>query len=251
MSIMDFFRPQVPAVPQSQESQQPGVTPPTATTTQTGGTAPGNPTLPAGATPPTPGTPNIGSPLDQYADLWKTDPNAAPTGNPANLFNVDPAKLQEAASKTDFTHVVTPELRQKLQAGGDDAMSATLEVINKVAQANFAQSALATTKIVEQALTKYQEANDARISGMIKQQTVSENLRGENPIFNNPAISPLVSAMEQQLTSKFPGASAAEITKMAKDYIAGVATAFTPTPAASSTKEADAGDTYDWSNFLK
>src|SRR5690242_1641917 len=41
--------------------------------------------------------------LDKFADLWETpsaDPNAATTGQP--LFNIDPAKIQEAVRSQNF-----------------------------------------------------------------------------------------------------------------------------------------------------
>lgn len=251
MSMMDFFR--GPATPNTQVAQ-PGQTPPAAV--QPGGAvSPTNPTVPA-ATPATPAptttqvTPENSanqSPLDQFADLWKTDPNAAPPGNIDNLFNIDPAKLQEAAAKTNFSQVISQDTIQKMAAGGQEAVEAFSDSMNKVAQAVYAQSAMATAKIVEQALGKAQASYDARIPSLIKQHQVSDNLRNESPIFNNPAVSPLISAMEVTFTQKYPNASAGEITKMAKDYIAAIATSFAPAPqepAPTASKD------YDWSSFL-
>lgn len=254
MSIMDFFR--GAATPNTQVAQ-PGQTPPTAV--QPGGaTSPTNPTVPAATQSPqgTPGTQNTPttpepsanqSPLDQFADLWKTDPNAATPGTIDNLFNIDPAKLQEAAAKTNFSQVISQDTIQKMAAGGQEAVEAFSDSMNKVAQAVYAQSAMATAKIVEQALGKAQASYDARIPNLIKQHQVSDNLRNESPIFNNPAVSPLISAMEVTFTQKYPNASAGEITKMAKDYIAAIATSFSPAPPAPAPSNPNE---YDWSKFL-
>lgn len=244
MSIMDFFRPQQTATPP--QVAQPGQTPPPVTTPP-GATDPTNPTVPANS-PGTPGEPKVESPLDQFADLWKIDPNAAAAGKAENLFNIDPAKLQEAASKTNFSQVISQDTIQKMAAGGQEAVEAFVDSMNKVAQATYAQSAMATAKIVEQALGKAQESYDARIPNLIKQHQVSDNLRNESPIFNNPAVSPLISAMEVTFTQKYPNASASEITKMAKDYISAISTSLAPqqpqAPVDPSKQE------YDWSKFL-
>ncbi len=249
MSIMDFFRQPAPATPANTQVAQSGQTPPAATT-PTGATNPTNPTVPAGQPQQTADAAK--SPLDAFAELWKIDPTKQPAGTPEALFNIDPAKLQEAASKTDFSQVITPETVQRMSAGGEDAVKAFVESMNKVAQATYAQSAMASATIVQQALAKAQESYDARIPNLIKQHTVSDNLRTENPALNNPAVAPLISAMEIQFTQKFPQASAAEITKMAKEYISTIATAFAPpAPAAQSQQAGTVNGEYDFSSFLK
>ena len=81
---------------------------------------------------------------DAFADLWK--PVEGQT--PEQLFpNIDPAKLMEAAKKTDFAKVITDEQRQAIIAGGQDAVAAFTGAMNSVAQAVYANSALATTRL--------------------------------------------------------------------------------------------------------
>lgn len=244
-----------PATPPGGQSAQstPGNIP--ASTPNTGAATPN--TAPNGTNPGNadvnPASTSTSTPFDQFADLWKNapvDPNAPA---PAGVFgNVDPKRFMEAAGKIDFAKVVTPEQLQAISAGGDGAMSSFAAALNSVAQSTYAQSAFASTKIVEQALARAKDSFYADLPQHIKKQTVSESLRAENPVFSNPAVQPIISALEAQLTVKFPQASAGEITTMAKTYVEALGTSFAPKPAPATdpkTGKAVREDT-DWSTFL-
>lgn len=234
MSIMDLFRAPVatPAATQSQTLEKAGQQQETQQTQQTQQQPPVTKTEPE-------------SPLAQYTDLWKIDATKKPADEP--LFNVDPTKLHEAAAQTDFTKVITPELRQKLAAGGDEAITASIEAMNKIAQANFAQSAFATTKIVEQVVDKLTAKHEAQIAEMLKQSKVSDSLNQNNPQLEHPAIAPLVNAMKQQFMEKYPNATPTQISEMTRDYFQVAAKVFTPE---SSTPVQHSKEEYDWSKFL-
>jgi hypothetical protein len=187
------------------------------------------------------------SPLADFADLWKTDPN---TAAPQPMFgNVDPAKLMDAARKTDFAKAIPKETMAAIAAGGQAGVEAFAQAMNTVSQTVYANSAMATTKIVEQALKKQQEAFEAKLPGIIKQHTLSDTLRSENPVFSNPAVQPLISALESQLAVKHPGATAGELTSMAKQYLEGLGSVFSPKAAPTKEEAAAAGET-DWSKFF-
>lgn len=216
---------------------------------------PGNIPQPTGpVTQQAPGTDPNGvvpaQPLDQFKDLWAPMENQQVPN--ASLFaNLDPAKLMEAAKATDFTKLISPDHLAAIQQGGDAATAAFVAAMNSVGQGVYAQSALATTRIVQQALDKQREQITQEIPGIVKRHTVSDNLRTSNPVLNNPAIQPLVGALETQFTMKYPNATGAEITKMAEEYLAGLGTVFNPQQqqqqqAASAPKP---GET-DWSTFL-
>lgn len=211
-----------------------------------GGTAP-NGTVPAAGTETTPNA--NATPLDQFADLWNnapTDPNAPA---PAGIFgNVDPKKFMEAAGKVDFSKAVTPEQLQAISAGGDNAMQAFAQAMNKVAQNVYAQSAFATTKIVEQAMSRSKDSFLAELPQHIKKQTVSDNLRVENPIFSNPAVQPIISALEAQMAVKFPNATSTELTQMAKTYVEALGSSFAPKPPEDKSKSKN--EEFDWNTFL-
>lgn len=212
-------------------------------------TAP-NGTVPAIGTTGTEGAP--ATPFADFQDLWKNepaDPNA-PAPNQGVFGNVDPKKFMEAAGKIDFAKVVTPEQLQQITAGGPEAMKAFAAALNSVAQTTYAQSAFASTKIVEQAMTRAKDSFLADLPQHIKQQTVKDNLRAENPIFSNPAVQPIISALEAQMTVKYPQATATEITAMAKQYVEALGTSFAPKPVKAESKSGTGREETDWSSFL-
>lgn len=210
-----------------------------------------NPGVPA--TAPTPNTTEpapAASPMDQFNELWQpavVDPEA---NQP--LINIDPKALAEAARKTDFAKLIQPELMARVQAGGEDGSIAMMQMLNQVAQGVYAQSAFANSKMVEQAIAKARDQFNSDIPAHVKKLQVSDTLRQENPVFNHPAASPILGAVESQLTVKYPNASASEITTMAKQYLEGFANAVqAPANAAAATAAAKskASQETDWSQF--
>lgn len=197
----------------------------------------GNPTDPA-------------TPFAEFKDLWKNDP-VDPNAPPSGVFgNVDPKKFMEAAGKIDFSKSITPDQLTAISTGGEAAMQAFAQAMNSVAQGVYAQSAFATTKIVEQALGKSKESFLAELPQHIKKQTVTDSLRAENPIFSNPAVQPIISALEAQMTVKYPHATAPEITQMAKQYVEALGTSFSPKPVVDPNAPKNKKGETDWSIFL-
>ena len=256
MGIMDMFSgmmggaQQPPQQQQQQQQQQPSVP----------GNLPGNAAstgatnagaAPNGALPTVAGEGTAGAtaaPLDQFADIWKNDPNAAT--KPQGVFGeIDPKKFTEAAGRVDFSKVITPDQLTAITSGGEGAMQAFATAMNSVAQNVYAQSAFASTKIVEQAVAKAKESLMAELPQHIRNQTASESLRAENPIFSHPAAAPILGAVQSQLAVKFPQATSAELAGMAKQYLEHFATGISSTGKKGGEPEAKSLDT-DWSTFL-
>lgn len=238
--FQNLFSGNAPAAPAAQPAQpQPGNLP----EQMTAGMAadPANPNVPANANPP----PAEG--LDKFNDLWK--PAEFPAGQQADpMFNVDPKQLMDAARKIDFAKVIQPAQLQAISQGGDAAVQAFAAAMNSVAQTVYAQSAHATSKIVEQAISKSQDNMRSELPQHIKRQTVSESLRAENPALTHPAASPILGALEQQMTQKFPNASSSEISKMAQEYLVSFSKAMQKPEATPST--ASGSKDADWSAYL-
>lgn len=190
------------------------------------------------------------TPFDKFTKLWEDvpiDPNAPPD----SVFgNLDPKKFMEAAGKIDFAKVVTPEQLTAISSGGEAAVKAFAQALNAVSQGVYAQSAFATTKIVEQALNKSKESFLAELPQHIKKETVKSSLRTENPVFSNPAVQPIISALEAQLTVKYPNATATELTTMAKQYVEALGTSFAPKPVLEKGAPKNKKGEVDWSTFL-
>jgi len=254
--VMDIFKSIMPAGPTGNPAQpniptgnpNPGVG---LQGTQSSPTTAPNGTVPAqdpNANPGNPGTAQ--SPLDAFKDIWETPANQDPNANAPMFANLDPQKLMESAKKVNFAQVLTPETMAKITAGGSDAAQAFAESMNLVAQQVYAQSALATTKIVEQALTKSNERRDAELPNLVKKFSANENLLTENPILSNPALKPLVGALQEQAVRKFPNATTAEIQAQVLGYLNAVGASFAPvTPQAAAATKAAALET-DWSNWV-
>jgi hypothetical protein len=237
---------QQPAQGQQAAPTTPGNIPPTAP--NTGATPPGaapNGTIPnTGDQNPKPDT----NPLAEFEKLWQavdTD-KAAPNGS---IFGeIDPKKFMEAAGKIDFSKVISPEHLQAISQGGEAAVQAFASALNSVAQTTYAQSAFAASKIADQGLQRAYEKMVGELPTHFKKFHMSENLRGENPIFSNPAVQPVITAMEQQFAVKYPNASAAELTQMAKRYVESLGSAFSPKAQNAGTQEADTEG--DWDTWL-
>lgn len=188
------------------------------------------------------------SPLVEFKDLWQptpTDPNAP---KPQSI-GVDAAKLMEAASKVDFSKVLDQESLAKIAAGGQDAVVALSTLLNKTAQQVYGQSMVVTSKIVDQAVQEATARFAASVPSLVRSQNVNENLFAKNPAFNNPAVAPVVQAIQTQLAEKYPKATSAELTEMAQKVLSGAAEIFAPPPKASSAKPNGRAEE-DWSAYL-
>lgn len=191
------------------------------------------------------------SSLDAFGDFWKTTTtnNTTDTG----IFNIDPQKLQELATKENFTNVVNPELLQKINSGGEGAMQAMLEAMNTMAQQVYLKSAIAATKFSEHAATKTASRLKDELPSTFKNFQVSENLASSNPALNNPAVQPLIELIKNQAVQKFPNATANEIQKYTNDYLTSVFSAVVPQSTQNNSGTNNGGkktEAYDWSSFL-
>lgn len=197
---------------------------------------------------------NNKSPLDQFAELWKNDTNNSGNDSNKSFFNVDQKKLMEAAGKVDFAKVIKPEQLQAISKGGDEGIAAFTQAMNAVSQTVYAQSAFATSKIVEQALAKAKEDFEAGIPALIKKHAVNDSSRSKNPALSHPAIQPLVEGIQAQLQQKFPNATTAELEDMTSKYFEHVSGVFKGSSQEqqqnSRSNKGSRGET-DWESFLQ
>lgn len=233
-----------PAIPQNQSPVQPGNLP-----VQNGNPASStNPTVPASSVAATT-QPETKAPegLDKFTDMWNLTEAEKPQAPVSPFAGVTTEAIQQVAGKTDFSKVVTPEMMTAISAGGEQAAAAMLQALNSVAQQTYATSAEASMKLIDTALAKQREAFQAELPSLIKQQTVTENLRNSNPIFSHPAAQPMLQTLQQQLQLKNPTASAEQIKQKAEEYLVSFATAATPQKATQQSQAAK-GE-MDWSDW--
>lgn len=246
MSLMDkIFGTRTQNIP----TPQPGVTNnlqnnPAPTPPQNSAQTAPNGTVPAGANEPP-----AKSPEDKFEKLWETpatDPNAPKDGTGESTLT--PEKMLEAAGKIDFTRVLDQESLKKIAAGGDEAVAAMAALLNKTAQTVYGQSTVVAQKLIETQVAKAREEFNASLPGLVKKQTMQENLMNENPAFKKPSVAPVVTAIQNQLATKFPNATAAELNSMAKEYLKAAAEDFNPTPKKEPTA-AERG--VDWDQWVE
>ncbi len=202
----------------------------------------GNPNVPAGTNAPAAG-------LDQFTELWKAPEQSPETPANPGAFNVNPQQLMEAARKIDFSKAITPDQLSAINQGGAAAQQAFAQALNTVAQTVYAQSTHATTKLIESAIARSQESIRAELPQHIKRQTVSDTLRSDNPAFSHPAAAPILGALQQQLTVKYPTATSAEISKLAQDYLTSFAGVLQPKQQTNQQPQTSSGT--DWDAYLQ
>lgn len=217
-------------------------TPPQMTTAASPGTSP-NGVIPAnGANPPEGGEV---SPLKKFADVWNTTPEDPNKPNGPQALTSD--QMLEAASKVDFTKVIDQSMLQKITAGGEGAVEALAAILNKQSQTVYGQSTVVAQKLIEKAVSDAEARFAAQIPTLVKKQSLRESLGKDNPAFKDPAVAPLIQAIQAQLAEKHPGASVSELQELAQEYFTGAAEAFRPTrKPVVNPKDAPT----DWESYL-
>lgn len=247
-SFSNIFRPtqQVTTAPQQQPSQpqQPPQQP------QNG---PGSSMQQGGFAPPQDGKAASvpqSSPLDGFAELWKTNANSDPTGSEdpftQPLFSTDPAKIREAASQMNFLNAVPPELMQKAMSGNEP--QAFMQVMNVVAQQALATALQVSTQTVEQAGSKIGERFNKTLPGRFKDLQINSS-QPSNPVLSHPAVQPMLSMVRNQIKMANPDATPQQVNQMAEDYLGKFASALSPEASEPSGQGSNAGDSFNWEDW--
>lgn len=263
MNLMELFGRRVEAAPAPQQvtlvnADGSQVTPPTPDSVNTNTTVPNDGTGKSdGKIAAFPATAEgEASPLENYKDLWQApDPTkAVKKPSLAPDFNIDSKTIRENASKINFASVVPGAILDKAIAGDKAAF---LQAMNLTAQAGFAKAAEMSAGLTHAALTKQSEAFETHVMpDILRRHNISNQVRADNPIFENPAVTPLLTMLESQLTTKYPAASAEEITRMSKEYLGGFSEEYlkgvgkqvVAAPTADSSKKGKR-DT-DWTSYF-
>ncbi len=245
MSVFDKIFGRVPQVPNPQAAQinpsnDPNKIQPQMTTAQTSQTAPNGIVPEGGANPP-----EQKSPLEEHAKLW--EPTPAEDKNKNEPEPITPEKMMEAASKVDFTKVLTPEELAKVQAGGEEAQKILINVINKVGQAAYGQSAVVAKKLVDSAVEKEREAFLSSLPSLIKKHALTDP--AEDPALQNPAIAPVAAAIKTQLLEKYPKADKAWINQQVGQLLKGAAEMYVPQQKSPEATKAE--EQIDWDEWIK
>lgn len=138
----------------------------------------------------------------------------------SKLFNADPAKLQEALGNLNFFQgSLTPDVMAKIEAGGQEGVQATLALVNKSNQQVMAAALQASSKMIEQAVSKVQPVMDQKVTQHLKAQQVETAIRDSNPVFQTEAGQFMVDALKKAFITKFPNATSQELQDNAKSFV--------------------------------
>jgi hypothetical protein len=184
------------------------------------------------------------SPLADFEGFWTIDPKKD-GAEPASLadfkFSVDQAKIQQAARGMDFTKVINADVMAAIGKGGPEAQAAMLSAMNTMSQEVMKNAILVSAGIVEGGIKSSGANTERMLPGLVKKTNISNALREDNPLFTSPATAPMLSMLEDQLSRKYPNATAAEITSHARKYLSGFAETATKVLNPADSKQVQPG----------
>lgn len=262
MNVFDMFRPQQQAAP----AAQPNAPVPNMGPSGTGPLAPtGDATQQQNQNQQQQQQQEPKSPLADFTDFWKDTPladgeQAQPNwDDPSSIvpgMKIDPKKMFEAAQRIDFAKVMPAEKVKAALAGDAVAFG---DCMNAVVHSAYANMAMSTSRIVEASLKQMAPKLFAALPSHIRKHVVSDTVNTDNPIFQDPAVAPMLEMVKSQMQMKFPKASAKEISDKAKQYVSGFAETVTKSgkagtaannPRTGKPLEKKGTGNEDWSDFF-
>lgn len=174
------------------------------------------------------------------------DPKEVPEQfDPAKLFNLNQEELAKTVGAMDFTQNISQEDAAAIIAGGEGAVAALRNIVNGAVRQSFTNSTIASTRMIEGAISKSLPAVDQRVTSHLRSNEVRQNLRQSNPVFQSPQAAFMLDMMQEKFEARYPQASAEEITRMATEFLNDFTNQATPKPAANPNQPKET-DWEDW-----
>lgn len=196
------------------------------------------------------------APLAEFADIWNTPVQEG--GVPPSLddpyLRIDEAKVQELVNGMNFAQP-TPQQQELFAKAMQGDVNAFAEILNGVAREVYFQAALNAAQVSERVARIGVERLRDNIPKQVRSISSSETLYKTNPLLNNPALRPMVNAVQSQFQLKHPTASPSELAEMTNKYFQDSAHLFAPTAFAEAnsnspqTPSLPKGTTQDFSNW--
>lgn len=187
------------------------------------------------------------SPNAKFADLWQNPVNAP--GNAAPNFRLNPEALAQRTAQMDFAKNVNQADLQKVAQGGEEAVQALSNILNDVGRNVFGMTAQFASHMTESGYNVAQQSIDRGLPDIIRKQMSQQELMASNPKLKDPALAPVVSAIQTQMSMKYPNATPAELNGMVAQYFESVVgPAFAKESPASAQQKANPA--MDFSGFL-
>jgi len=251
MSIFDNLNPFKSAEPATIAPQPGQPTPPgNVPTPKADGSNP--PTEGQGVTPPIPQEakkPEDDSPLAQFKDLWETDPKKSGDKEAAPDYSLKSEDVMKVVAKQDFTKNLTPEQVAAIQEGGEAGVAATIALVNGAVQQAVTTSTLISNQLSQQMVNQAVQDSQDKIPGILRSNLTSAHLKDTNPLFSNPAVTPVMEAVQSQLLEKYPDFTPQRVNELTENFV--MALAEEVNSGAKDAINNNAGGEVDWDAFMK
>lgn len=175
------------------------------------------------------------SPLANYADLFKIDDKdrATAPGSIVPEIKFDQKATIDRLSTIDYTKHINDAAKEAARNGDLGPAIAQILPYALTGVMGYTNSQLTSiTKSMENKLL------NEILPAKLREYSISNQVVQDNPIFDNPAVAPMLEIAKSQLQAKYPEASAAEISSKAKDYLLGMSTEIAKSQGMSISKMA-------------
>lgn len=192
------------------------------------------------------------APLDRFEDLFTmnaVDPANPPTNLDAPYFTLpDDKTLMEQVASMRF---LNPEVHgEMLERAAKGDVAALTNIINASAQNAYAQGAKLAARVSEEATRNGVSRVNAGMSERMRSDLARTQVSEINPIFNHPALAPMVQAARSHIEQKFPQATPGELARLTNDYMTAAADAMkTPTPIPQTSSGGNT-EVKNWGDFF-
>lgn len=243
MSLMDMFKPKAAEPSNNNQQQQQGQQAPA---NQQGQQGQQQSAITQGqadpANNPANNTKQAENPLDQFKGMFdntSTDADKVPS------FVLPSDKVNDVASKMNFTQGINPELMQKAMAGDAQSM---MEIINNVGQQAYARSIEHTATLSDNFINQRLAHEGKTLNSKVKEQLTSAELQTKTPGFDNPVVKAQLSSTARELARMYPDATPQEIAQKARDYITTLANSINP--QATTAPQQESAKDVDWDKYF-
>lgn len=164
-------------------------------------------------------------PLMDFTRLWNNDNNGNQENNQQQqqkkgyVPEFQPEQLNAAISRLDFTKdVMTPELQQAIVGGGEGAVAAMMQVINKTMQNATTVNFAANRNLIERSLTAAEAGFLEKVPANVRDVMTKNSIQSSNPLMNDPNYSGMVDFIREKAQAAHPKATPDQIQRVVNRY---------------------------------
>lgn len=200
-------------------------------------------------------------PMADLKSLW--EPNKDDKGQPIKEDNtpksfmpkLDEKALMEKVEQMDFTKGLTAEEMDAIKEGGDKAVGAFANMLNRAGRRSFLTAFQASSKMAEQGFTQAQERFMESLGPRMREMMIDQGLGEDLSIVDNPMFKPQVDNVKAQILKKFPRATPQQVRSYIKQYFEALKTELTKTkqkddPNAEQSKLRNGSQDADFESWL-